>query len=387
MQVEGVAALRYNFKRDKSPAATPPPPPKPGMKVPYPSPYNPYSKTLPITAKQTVDVELAWYVAATGKVHKAVIKNAGAIEPSKDVSDMREQPSIARYGLLSIAAGGIHVRPFASAGADAPLYWVSNAGKVEKLVWPEIPTKDVRGKPLGLRIDAARVGGKSIVFGDTGGGLQMFLAWANAAGNTWEYRAWGLWPEVEDSRDAWLRFVDSGDKPILGVVAPGNKDVPPAAFAVPIETSKADPDVLSALPTQKSMPDPPRACAPKSTHPWRISAPFSTGTRHPITVATDGREILFASSNEILRAGPNAEACVSAIDAQQITFLGTNKPPSGTSEWYSLLIYPDDLAHSTLWRTTWKSGSGNEAAVRTMSCTVAAGPIPEQLNNTPGFTE
>lgn len=384
MQVEGVASLRYNFKRDKN-ASTPASlkPPIAG-KNPYPPPS--YNKFAAITPKQTVDVEVAWYVAATGKVYKGVIKNAGAIDPGKDISDLRDQPSIARTSLLSIAANGIHVRPFASAGADAPLYFVSTTGKVEKLVWPEVPTKDVRGKALGLRLDAARVNGRSLVFGDTGGGLQMFLAWSNAAGTTWESRSWGLWPEVEDSRDAWLRFIDSGDKPILGVIAPGNKDVPPSAFAVPVDSTKTDPEVLSALPLQKTMPDPPRACG-KAPLPWRISAPYSTGTRHPITVSTDGRDILLASSNEILRAGPNGEACVSAMDAQQITFLGTNKPPSGTSEWYSMLVYPDDLTHSTLWRTSWKSGAGNETHVRTMSCTMAPGAIPEQLNNTPGFTE
>lgn len=385
MQVEGVAALRYSFKRDKSAAPPVPPPPMKGGKYPYPA--VPYSKTPAITPKQVVDVEVAWYVAATGKVHKGIIKAAGAIDPAKDVSDLRELPSIARTSLLSIAANGIHVRPFQSAGADAPLYFVSTTGKVEKLVWPEVPSKDVRGKPLSLRLDAARVGGRSVVFGDTNGGLQMFLAWANPAGNTWESRSWGLWPELEDSRDAFLRFIDSGDKPIVAVIAPGNKDVAPAAFAVALESTKADPEVIATLPTQKTMPDAPRACS-KTAHPWRVSAPWSNGTRHPITVSTDSREILFASSNEILRTGPNAEACVSAIDAQQITFLGTTKPPAGTSEWYSLLIYPDDLTHSTLWRTSWKSGSGNETAVRTMSCTVSSGgAIPEQLANTPGFSD
>ena len=389
MQVEGVAALRYNFKRDKNPAP-PMPPPKPPISGKYPYPAPPYVKASSNTAKQVVDVEVAWYVAATGKVHKGIIKAAGAIDPAKDISDMRDQASIARTSLLSIAANGVHVRPFQSAGADSPLYFLSTTGKVEKLVWPEVPSKDLRGKAMALRLDAARIGGRSVVFGDTNGGLQMFLAWANPAGNAWESRTWGLWPELEDSRDAYLRFIDSGDKPIVGVIAPGNKDVAPAAFAVAIEGNKADPEVLAMLPTQKSMPDVPRACG-KTAHPWRISAPWSNGTRHPIVVSTDGREVLFASSNEILRSGPNAEPCVSAMDAQQITFLGSSKPAPGTNEWYSLLLYPDDLAHSTLWRTSWKSGSGNETAVRSMSCTVSlggsGGAIPEQLANTPGFSD
>lgn len=383
MQVEGVAALRYSFKRDKpttSVAITP----KPPIVGKYPIPSS-VSKFIPITAKQTVDIEVSWYLAATGKTYKGVIKGAGPLEPSKDVSDMREQPSIARTGLLSIAKGGIHVRPFMSAGADSPLYWVSESGKVEKLVWPEVPLKDVRGRPLTLRLDAARVGGRSVVFGDTGGGLQIFLAWANQAGNTWESRAWGLWPEVDEARDAWLRFIDSGDKPILGVIAPGSKELAGAAFAVPVDGNKADPEVLGPLPTQKSMPDPPRACG-KTPPPWRITTPYTTGTRHPIQVSVDGREVIFASSNQIIRSGPGAEACVSAMDAQQVTMLGP-KSTTGTTEWFSMLIHPDDLAHATLWRTAWKSGSGNETTVRTMSCTLAPGPVPETLANTAGFVD
>lgn len=382
MQVEGVAALRYNFKRDKTTTTTAPKPPI-GGKYPYPIPS--YNKYAPITPKQVVDVEVSWYIAATGKTHKAMIKAAGAIEPAKDVTDYREQPSLARIALLSIASGGIHVRPFQSAGADAPLFWITNAGKVEKLVWPEVPSKDVRGRPLSLRLDAARVAGKSVVFGDTTGGLQIFLAWANQAGNTWESRAWGLWPDVEDAREAWLRFIDSGDKPILGVIAPGSKDVAATAFAVPVEANKADPDVLGSLPTQKTMPDPPRACG-KNAPPWRITTPYTAGTRHPITVSVDGREVFFASSNQILRSGPGAEPCVSAMDAQQITATGP-KPPSGSTEWYSMLIHPDDLSHATLWRSGWKSGTGNETVVRTMTCTMAPGPVPEQLANTAGFSD
>jgi hypothetical protein len=361
MQVEGVVALRYNFKRDKS-------------SVPMP----------PITAKQIVDVEVAWYLAATGKIHKATIKNAGAIDPTKDVMDMRELPSTAATSLLSIAAGGVHVRPFKSAGIDSPLFFVSESGKVEKLVWPELPTKDVRGRTLALRVDAARVNNRSIVFGDTGGGLQMFLAWANPGGTAWETRSWGLFPEIEEARDVYLRFVDSGDKPILGVVATPNKEFPGAAFTVPIEGMKSDPDVLGSLPTQKTMSDPPRACAKGPLPPWRITMPWSTGTRHPLTVSTDGRELVFATSYQVFRAGPTGDPCVTAIDAQQIT---SPSLKSGTSEYYSVILPPDDLGHATLFRTSWKSGTGNETAVRTMSCTYAPGPVPEALANTAGFQE
>lgn len=385
MQVEGVAALRYTFKRDKGAAAPlpPPPPKKPpiGGKVPIPMPS--YTKVPAITPKQMVDVEVAWWVAATGKVHHATIKGVGPLDPVRDVVDGREQASTARTSLLSIAAGGIHVRPFASMGPDAPLYWVSDAGKVEKLSWPEVPNKDIRGRNLPIRLDAARVGGRSVVFGDVGGGLQLFLAWANPNGTSWESRAWGLWPEPDQPTDLYLRFVESSDKPVVGVLA--KTKTSSTGWAFPIGSSvQNDPDAAVALPTLDTIADPPKACG-KTPGPWRVLAPWSTGTRHPMIVSVDGRELALATSNAIVRAGPSGDTCVSAMDAQTVT-TSTFKPTS--SEWYSAILHPDDLGHAALFKSTWKSGiPNNEMSVRAMSCSFTPGPMPEGFSSVPGFAE
>ncbi|MBI2389123.1 MAG: hypothetical protein HYV09_05860 [Deltaproteobacteria bacterium] len=389
MQIEGVAALRYSFKRDK--AATPPPTMLPPPKYPSPSgakpskPYYPsiYSKVPPITPKQLVDVEVAWYVAATGKVHRGTIKAAGALDPTRDVADGRELPSAARTALLSIAAGGVHVRPFMSAGADAPLFFVSDAGKVEKLSWPELPTKDVRGRNIPLRVDAARVGGRSVVFGDVGGGLQLFLAWASANGQTWDSRAWGLWPELDEPRDAFLRFVNSSDKPILGVLVGATKEAPSLAWSMALEGVQADPTVIGPLPTQKSVSDPPKACG-KDAGPWRMLVPWQAGTRHPVTVSLDGRDISLATSSQIVRTGPSGEGCVSALDAQVISGGGIKS----SNDWYSAIVSPDDLGHASLFRSAYKPGTpGTEISVRTMTCAFTPGPLPELFANVPGFAE
>ncbi len=118
--------------------------------------------------------------------------------------------------------------------------------------------------------------------------------------------------------------------------------------------------------------------------PWRITMPFSVGTRHPVTVANEGRDLLFASSYQVFRAGPTGDPCVTAIDAQPIT---TGPAKGGTTEYFSVIIPPDDLAHASLFRTAYKSGTGNETSVRTMSCAFTPGPVPEALANTPGFVE
>lgn len=387
MQVEGVAAMRYSFKRDKiaTPVVPTPPTlkkPPPGSKVmPVPPPIP--SKVPAITAKQSVDVEIAWYVAATGKVHHATIKNVGPLDPVRDVYDAREQASQARYNLLSIAAGGIHVRPFASMGPDAPLYWVTESGKVEKLTWPEVPTRDVRGRNLPIRLDAARVGGRSVVFGDVGPGLQLFVAWANANGSAWESRAWGLWPEPEQSTDLYLRFVESSDKPVVGVLAKNKAGATGWAFPLPASV-QSDPDGAQPLPTLPVTGDPPKACG-KDAGPWRMLTPWAPGTRHPVIVSSEGKELLLATSSAILRTGPNgAASCVSTLDAQSITL------PSykGPNEWYSAVIDPADLGHASLFRSGYKPGTTtNELTVRPMSCTFAPGPAPEAFATVPGFAE
>lgn len=386
MQVEGVAALRYSFKRDKTATAGPPSPPKPspkpGGKMPMPMPmpsWPPSSiKYQAITPKQTVDVEVAWYLAATGKVHHATIKNAGVLDPARDVWDQRDLPSIARTGLLSIAAGGIHVRPFVSAGNDAPLWFASDAGKVDKLVFPELPTRDARGRTLSMRVDAARINGKSVVFGESAPGLQIFTAWTGAKGQSSENRGWALWPE--GAGDAMLRFVDSGNKPILGVLWTQTPQHAAGGAAVALETGKNDPDILGSLPSQADLGDPPRACD-ASPLPWRVPTSWSPGTRHPVIVTLDGQEQLLATTQAVIRTGPGAQPCMKTIEAQSL---------KGGSDWYTALLPLDDLGHASLFRNTWKSNSGPstlEVQHRTMTCTFEKGPLPEAYSAIAGFSE
>jgi len=384
MQVEGVAAIKYAFKRDKAPkpaTATPAPvsSAKPFGKPPPPPP-TPFAAILP---KQTVDVEVAWYVAATNKVYRGTIKGVGPLDPIRDVADGRADPSQARTFLLSIAPGGIHVRPLASSMPDQPLWFVSESGKVEKLTWPDVPQKDVRGATLNFHYDATRIGKRTVVFADAYP-ANFFVTWSNEAGGAWESRLWSLWPDADLPGKGVFRFLDSGvgTGAALGILYPGSAAHPPAAFGFVVKGNiEDDPGGLFPMPTQKSLGDPPKACGALPKDALRINVPFSTGTRHPVLVKGDGADRVLATSSAVLRTGPNGtgEPCMTMIEASPV-------PASAGDQWVALLP-PGDLEHATLFRTRVET-SVFRLSSRTLKCGWAKDmKLPDALTKVAGFTE
>lgn len=389
MQVEGVAALKYSFKREKpakTATATPAPakpitaPAKSIMKPPPPPPMPAVPAIVP---KQTVDVEIAWYVAATGKVHKGTLKGVGPLDPVRDVVDGRLDPSQARPFLLSIAPGGIHVRPLASSQPDQPLWFVSDAGKVEKLTWPDIPQKDVRGRNLAFHYDATRIGKRTVVLADAYP-AHFYVAWANEAGGAWESRLWSLWPEADLPGVGMYRFVDSGvgAGAALGLFYAGSAAHAPAAFGFVVKgTLDDDPANLFALPTQKSVGDPPKACGALAKDALRFNVPYSTGTRHPVIVHGDGLDRVLATSNAILRvpAAGGTDACVTMIEAAPY--------PGSPGDAWTALLPPGDLEHATLFRTRYESGQYKMSS-RPLKCAWSKDmKLPDPLTKIAGFTE
>ncbi len=363
MQLEGVVALRYTFRRDVSGTTIKTPPPPLNGKPPA-------SAFAPITQKQLVDVQIAWYVAATGKVYKATIKGAGPLEPYKDVVDGRDKPSTSRPpNMLSIAMGGVHVRPFASALPTDALYFVTDAGKVDKLTFPEFPKTDVSNRPLGFRLDAARVGKRSVVFGNGSTGLQMVMAWSTE-GQSWEMRTWGLWPEYEHG-SVRLRYLDSGATPAFGVYY-SDSDLGSLGWMTPLRAPDVDPPTPIAIPSAAQLGDTPRACNKVDWSGTRLALSYEPGTRHPVFVNDDGREIDLATSQTIVRFTSAKEWCVSSFEA--VAIAKTN-PPQSTA-----LIAPDDLEHAAFFN--YKDG---QFTVRPMSCTWAKGKLPDKANTIDGF--
>ncbi len=363
-QIEGAAAIRYAFKR----AAPPKPDPKDKDKK------KPLSG--PILDDQKVDVELAWYVASTGKVHRAKISGAGPLDPRDVVGTAKDAPSLASVGLLSIAQGGVHVRPFATKG-DVPLWFVHEGGKVEKLPWPELPQKDLAGAPLPLRVDAIRAGGRSVLLGVAG--AQLVMQWANDAANGWESRTWGLWPDAKSKAEWDFTYLPSaiGPRPAIVVQSPGAAGLPAGSWAAAVKGLESDPSEVVALPSQKDLADPPAACG--ASESARVVVPFAAGTRHPLTVSIDGVETLLATGSAVLR-GDGASACVVAYEARP---LATKKPatPAAKSEDALGAILPwADKEHAFVFRTA----PTGEVAVRSLRC-VEAKELPSGLDGAEGF--
>lgn len=161
----GVVAVRYSF--DTTPAA----------QGDAKSKYNP------------VDVELAWYAAATGKTGRAKLEKVSPFRVGQATQSAMH--AIVDGGLLFLPKTG-----------DAPLYFVRENGKVEKM--PRPPTEE------GFTYsDAVKIGNK-IILADLEDGDPGFVS-TNDSGKSWStMTSWSL------GTDAWLSLVDGRPALLLG---------------------------------------------------------------------------------------------------------------------------------------------------------------------------
>lgn len=372
-QIEGAAAIRYAFKRETT-SVTITKDDKDKDKKAKPASGG-------VVDGQKVDVEVAWYVASTGVVHRATIKGAGPLDP-RDVIGGSKEAAGANVGLLSIAQGGVHVRPFATK-PESPLWFVREGGKVDRLPWPELPTKDVGGSPLPLRVDAVRAAGRTVIVAMVGS--QLLTAWANEAGSGWDTRAWGLWPELKNGPDASWDFSyvpgsAGGLRPAIVVQWPGGAGIGPVAWGVPLKGVEADPSEAIAMPTQLTPGESEPACAATDATP-RVVTPFSIGTRHPVLVTGDVGEQLLATGSAVLR-GDGKTACVLAYEAKPIARGKTDKAKAPDEGAYSAVIPWADREHAFLFR----SAVNGDTSVRALKCSVGK-EQPSGLAGVEGFTE
>lgn len=376
-QIEGAAAIRFSFKREAV-KAEPPPKPAPGGAKDLKEKEKPKPASAPLLDGQSVDVEVAWYLASTGTVRRATIRGAGPLD-ARDVSTTgKDGVGTVSVPLLSIAQGGVHVRPFGTK-AQVPLFFVHDGGKVDRLSWPALPSKDAEGATLSLRVDAVRAAGRTVLLGVADS--QLWTAWANEAGSAWETRTWSLWPELRAAHANWdFTYLPGAAAPRPTVVAqwPGGGGIGPVAWGVPLKGLEVDPSEVVPMPTQKTLGDAPNACTAADSGA-RVVAPFSVGTRHPLTIVGNGDDSLLVTSAAVIR-GDGKTACVAAYEARAPEHAAPAKLEQGT---LAALVPWADKEHSALFRTA----SNGDASIRSMSCSAGSPPPPSALSGIEGFSE
>lgn len=370
---QGVWAVRYRFARDAAAAPTA----KPGAPRPMPT-ARASSSAKPPTDKppsgkpaappaRKVDVEIAWYVAATGKVARATLAGAEGLEPDAHL--------LARKGYFDakasawIAPGyGLVVRPFASRH-DEPLWLLSEAGKATAL--PPL------AEPSSARRVAVRGAGALHLLSVNDNAGQVFVATLDDGAKAWKTRVIAAWPSsVGSPFGARLSPFAAGADASFAFAVGGDPRTPSRAFAIPLRDD--GPIAPAPLPTQRELSNPARACdgaAGARAARARLSLPYGQGTRHPIVVVDGAQTRALATWDAIaeLDLAAPAGACVAAFEA--------SRPGYVSGEWLS--VDPAALDRAVDVRETYEAGT-RTLELRRASC-VAAKEDPSSHAGAPGM--
>ncbi|MCA9639092.1 MAG: hypothetical protein H6718_16585 [Polyangiaceae bacterium] len=303
VQVEGATAMRYSV-------------PKPGANI--------------------TDVEVAWHNLEDDKSLKGRIADIGPYRPGDYVSLGAKRAQRATPDLISIASGGIFVRPHRLLRDNQTAYFLDGKSVKESpgIAWPTVR--------LGGRVDTeyVRVDGQALPLGIVGDGIALIAALSGGSFQTSalglaEPRQYGLnlsrrLTYVDGRATFQLSYVDIGGKLSQTLLFPLNTAVDAAPTLAPSQAQ------LGATPG--------RCDADQLKQSPRIVSPFSPGTRHPILInSPSDPQILMMSGSAVLH-GSAKEPCLAALDAGAVS-TAANPAPSETA-----LILLDDLEHAWLFR-------------------------------------
>ncbi|HEY1960563.1 MAG TPA: hypothetical protein VGH28_33360 [Polyangiaceae bacterium] len=346
VQPGGAVAVRYVYKRARTGLGR----------------YNP------------VDAEIAWYRDASGRTFRQTVSKNPPFRVSRDPQDgydreanpaRTESPEV-----VALGSKGVFFRPpngiiSDESGGDpkrVPLMLLRDDGKIEKIKFPE-SGDDVSGSTYVATID----GTTTLLEKNP----ESFAAIAMPDGKRTYFSVLGGLSDDDGAVD----LIDLGGKPAFAATL---RD-PARAWILGI---KSDPDLgpASAIATQKSLGDVPKACdGAMSSDPnaYRVDAPYVLGSRRPVIVDADGTAIILATDRAEIRGEiGKPDACVAAFDAMT--------PSQDGDADYGALVFADDLGHSLLFRAetaTWPA----TISVRTMECQYQAGPLPQELDDVEGF--
>jgi hypothetical protein len=298
----GIVVMRYSF------STVPPKDPGPdGMKR-----YNP------------VDVELGWYSVLTGKAQKVKLPQV------KPFRVGRSGPS----ALTAILDGGLLFLPLSG---EAPIYFVSDAGKVQTI--PRPPST------LGGGFSSGYKNGNFIVLSELFS-QDNVLVYSNDLGKTWSSSTWTLGESAQ--------LVPHEGKPALLLGASMWDGGSPNGL-IPFATVTPDP------PTSLRFPQPLVAIGAKgittcSKPGFTFAPPESDEARELHVVVAGDTTVEFTTSAGGVRGALDGTTCTDSIYAS-----------SEGSEQAQLFVSPADPTHAWLTRPS-KVDSKFEA--RPLTCTL-----------------
>ena len=287
--------------------------------------------------KVLADLEVAWWVASTNRVHRAVLGKATT--------------SLGKWGTPSAVAAivpgfGLYVRPGNSTETALFLVREGSTTAVKAVLKDPFPSF--------TRVFARRSSKGTVFIGPAREGSEQAVLFATLTdGGSLTTHAWGLWPRIGVRSE--LLF--SGD--YLALAA--NSDDLRRSFILPWKDGAVDP------------PEPTKVSELATcTGPGaRVDLPWVTGARTPITIKRAKSTLYHATRTTTARVG--GKLCARGILA------GTPHAVAAT-EW--TLIPSDDPLHGFLF-----ARANKVHVLARLSCAPSKTPLPIAFVNANGFHE
>lgn len=320
------------------------------------------------------NVEVAWENLFEGRVGHARLANVGGYDPGDYVGG-RGPGQTARPALLSIAAGGIYLKPHVRAN-DGPTYFMDGRSVVTlpDVKWPSLA--------IHTRAEMIHVGRHSMPVMFVGDGAAVIGA--RPSGKSWTLDAYSLGftaPTDFGLGQLWNLTYLHDHSGIYETLFNASNEVHESRFF----EFQATGNVLGApiaVPTQLDVRGPPQRCSAsdRASTP-RIIAPWEPGTRHPVIVTDSTEPLRVLLTDSAVMYGTPASPCVAAFDADGVP-LETN---NGETQSEQAILPIDELEHSWLFRVVPNSSGRGRVEVRTMSCHFdPTAEIPPEVYNLAG---
>ncbi len=322
------------------------------------------------------NLEVVWDNLFEGKVYRVRVADAGPAGVN-DFTRTGFGAQRAQPAMLSIAAGGLYLRPHGGARDGQSTLFLDGRGvsTLPPVNWGQINTGSQSEM---VHIGTAHV---AVSFLPSGAGIVR----GRREGSTWALDAYST-----GIKEFW-RFGLSQDHDLA--YAPGNhaairvsiyevEGTRHSSWLFPFRASGAVVDAPIPTPMQRDTGEKPNRCGgvTRADTP-RVVSPFQGGTRHPIIVSDPVEPLRLLLTSDAVMHGSPSEPCVAAFDAEVVAL----DPTIGTPEQERAILPLDDLEHSWIFRTTYDSSGEAVIEYRLMSCRFDGGiEIPPETFSAPG---